>query len=109
MGSYNLLNEKWIKVLDTDGQSREVSLKELIGQAHRFSWFAGEIKHQDAAMMRMTLALCLAVFYRYDENGGEWQLDSSWEESGYFALSDSRELIWHDDNAEHGGESAFIK
>ena len=45
----------------------------------------------------------------YDENGGEWQLDSSWEESGYFALSDSRELIWHDDNAEHGGESAFIK
>ena len=40
MGSYNLLNEKWIKVLDTDGQSREVSLKELIGQAHRFSWFA---------------------------------------------------------------------
>ena len=71
MGSYNLLNEKWIKVLDTDGQSREVSLKELIGQAHRFSWFAGEIKHQDAAMMRMTLALCLAVFYRYDENGGE--------------------------------------
>ena len=45
----------------------------------------------------------------YDENGGEWQLDSSWEESGYFMLSDAGELIWHNDNADHGGDSTFIK
>jgi len=45
----------------------------------------------------------------YDENGEEWQLDSSWEESGYFMLSDAGELIWHNDNADHGGDSTFIK
>ena len=45
----------------------------------------------------------------YDENGGEWQLDSSWEESGYFMLSDAGELIWHNDNADHGGDSTFIQ
>ena len=44
----------------------------------------------------------------YDENGEEWYLDGSWEESGWFELSGS-ELIWHDGNAEHGGDSTFIK
>lgn len=45
----------------------------------------------------------------YDEDGEEYYLDGSWEESGYFMLSDAGELIWHDDNAEHGGDSTFIK
>ena len=42
-------------------------------------------------------------------DGEEYYLDGSWEESGYFMLSDAGELIWHDDNAEHGGDSTFIK
>lgn len=44
----------------------------------------------------------------YDETGEETYLDGSWEESGWFELSGG-ELIWHDDNAEHGGDSTFIK
>ena len=44
----------------------------------------------------------------YDEDGNKWQLDGSWEESGYFELSGG-ELSWHDDNADHGGDSTFIK
>ena len=44
----------------------------------------------------------------YDENGEASQLDGSWGESGWIELSGD-ELIWHDDNAEHGGESTFIK
>ena len=44
----------------------------------------------------------------YDESGEAWYLDGSWEESGWFELSGS-ELIWHDGNAEHGGDSTFIK
>lgn len=44
----------------------------------------------------------------YDEDGEEYHLDGSWEESGWFELSGS-ELIWHDDNADHGGDSTFIQ
>ena len=44
----------------------------------------------------------------YDENGAETYLDGSWDERGWFALSGS-ELIWHDENAEHGGENTFVK
>jgi len=45
----------------------------------------------------------------YDESGEKWYLDGSGEESGYFELSDVGELVWHDDNAERGGDSTFIK
>ena len=40
---------------------------------------------------------------------GESVRRALWEESGYFALSDGEELIWHDDNADHGGDSTFNK
>ena len=44
----------------------------------------------------------------YDEDGEEYYLDGSWDESGWFELNGT-ELIWHDDNAEHGGDSTFIR
>ena len=44
----------------------------------------------------------------YDGNGEEYYLDGSFEESGWFELSGS-ELIWHDDNADHGGDSTFAR
>ena len=44
----------------------------------------------------------------YDEDGEEYYLDGSWDESGWFELVDG-ELNWHDDNAEHGGDSTFIR
>ena len=45
----------------------------------------------------------------FDENGEGWTRDEGYEESGYFYLNDSGELCWHDDRAERGEDSAFIR
>lgn len=45
----------------------------------------------------------------YDADGNGQTLDWSDEESGYFYLGDAGELIWHDDSAEGGEDSVFIK
>lgn len=66
---FNLLDEPWIRVLDMQNNIQEVSLKELLLQAHIFRAFAGELPTQDAAIMRAVLALLHAVFSRTDETG----------------------------------------
>ncbi|MBQ9330019.1 MAG: hypothetical protein IJ221_03435 [Oscillibacter sp.] len=45
----------------------------------------------------------------FDDAGNDWVKDSSYDESGYFDLDDTGDLNWHDDNAERGGDSVFIK
>ncbi len=45
----------------------------------------------------------------FDDAGNDWVKDSSCDESGYFVLDDTGRLNWHDDNAERGGDSVFIK
>lgn len=65
---FNLLDEPWIRVLDMQNSIQEVSLKELL-RAHTFRAFAGELSTQDAAVMRVALALLHAVFSRTDETG----------------------------------------
>lgn len=66
---FNLLDEPWIRVLDMQNSIQEVSLKELLLQAHTFRAFSGELPTQDAAVMRVALALLHAVFSRTDETG----------------------------------------
>lgn len=66
---FNLLYEKWIAVLDEDGRTREVSLTELFEQAHRLRGLAGELAVQDAAVLRMLLAVLYAVYMRRDAEG----------------------------------------
>ena len=67
--AFNLLDERWIRVMTPDCAVREVSLKEALTQAHTFSALAGELPTQDMALLRILLVVLHAVFYRVDETG----------------------------------------
>lgn len=70
MSKFNLLDEKWIKVVDKkSNQVVEVSLKEVFEHAHELKMLAGEMKTQDFAMLRLLLAVLHTVFSRFNANG----------------------------------------
>lgn len=64
-----LIDEPWIKVLNNEAKTVEVSLKELFCNAHLYRRLAGETDTQDAAIFRLLLAITITVFYRYDVDG----------------------------------------
>lgn len=64
-----LLDEPWIKVLDEQNVTREVSLIDIFTNAHRYKRLAGETVTQDAAILRLLLAVAITVFYRYRADG----------------------------------------
>lgn len=55
--SFNLLDEPWITVLDSDGRSTDVSLLDLVRQARTIRAIGGEIVTQDFALLRLLLAI----------------------------------------------------
>lgn len=73
---FNLLDEPWVHVLQLDGTIKEVSLTDALLYAHEYADFAGEMPTQDAAMLRLMLAVLHTVFTRVDENGEEAPLSS---------------------------------
>jgi CRISPR system Cascade subunit CasA len=66
---FNLLDEKWIWVLDEDGKSVEVSLLEIFQSAHKYRRFANELATVDVAILRLILAIMYTVFDEVDLNG----------------------------------------
>lgn len=66
---FNLLDEPWIRVMDMQCSIREVSLRELLLEAHTFRALSGELPTQDIAVLRTALAVLHAVFSRTDETG----------------------------------------
>jgi len=54
---YDLVSEPWVRVLDVDGVTRELSLLEVMEQAPVVVRLAGELPTQDAAMLRLLLAI----------------------------------------------------
>lgn len=54
---YDLVGERWIRVLDLGGKTRELSLLEVLEQAPSIRRLAGELPTQDAAMLRLLLAI----------------------------------------------------
>ena len=66
---FNLIDEPWIRVMDSNCNIREVSLKEAILNAHRYTSLGGELPTQDIAVMRLMLAVLHTVYSRVDENG----------------------------------------
>jgi len=74
---FNLLDEKWIRVLQPDGAVKEVSLTDALLYAHEYKELAGETPTQDVALLRLLLAVLHAVFLRVDENGTQNPIDSS--------------------------------
>ena len=72
MGRYNLLDEKWISVIDKNGNPKQVSLKEVFEEANTFYDLAGDTKTQDFAVMRILLAVLHTVFSRFDYTGNKY-------------------------------------
>ena len=56
--SFNLLDEPWIRVTRLDGAPDEVSLLFLFREATDIAGIHGEIASQDAAVLRLLLAIC---------------------------------------------------
>jgi CRISPR system Cascade subunit CasA len=66
---FNLLDERWICVLDEDGRLAEISLLELFARAHGLKRLANETESLDIAILRLLLAILHAVFSSADAEG----------------------------------------
>lgn len=67
--AFNLLREPWVRVRTQDCTVQEVSLTDALLHAHEYVDLAGEMPTQDAAMLRLQLAVLHTVFSRVDGNG----------------------------------------
>ena len=67
--NFNLIEKPWIRVTDNQCRMKEVSLSDALIHAHRFRALAGESPAQDAAMLRLLIAIAYTVFYRADADG----------------------------------------
>ena len=72
LGKFNLIDENWILVLDSSGETKEISLTELFSNAQNYRCLAGEMKTQDFAILRILLAVLQTVFSRFDADGNPY-------------------------------------
>ena len=66
---FNLIDEPWIRVMDSKCSVSEVSLKDALLNAHNYKSLSGELPTQDIAVMRLLLAVLHTVYSRADEDG----------------------------------------
>jgi CRISPR system Cascade subunit CasA len=106
---YNLLDERWIRVLDADGGLAELSLPELFARAHLCKRLANETETVDAVILRLLLAILYAVFSDVDADNKDVPLTndnaiprwkSLWEKNAFpcapieACLEHFRERFW---------------
>lgn len=72
---FNLIDERWIRVIWPDCREEEVSLIDALINAHEYQDLSGELPTQDVAILRLLLAILHTVFTRVDENGEEAPFD----------------------------------
>ena len=72
---FNLIDEPWIKVMEPNGEVKEVSLLSALLDADKYTDLAGETETQNVAVLRLLLAIMHAVFYRVNESGEEEPLE----------------------------------
>lgn len=85
--SFNLVDEDWIAVKPVEGGVTEVSMHDAFHRAHEFTGLAGEIPTQQAAVLRLLLAVLHRALARQrddDEIVDDW---AAWWEDG-LPLSD---------------------
>ena len=73
--TFNLLENPWIIVLTEKMKYEKVSLKDIFTNAHKYIRLAGDTPTQDAAILRLLLAIAGTVFYRYETDGTELLLN----------------------------------
>jgi CRISPR system Cascade subunit CasA len=66
---FNLLDEPWIKVMTSDCSVKEISLTDALLDAQDYSCLKGELPIQDAAVLRLLLAVLFTIFSRSDPSG----------------------------------------
>jgi CRISPR system Cascade subunit CasA len=66
---YNLLDERWIKVLNEHSRIEELSLTDVFRHAHELHGLNNELPTLDFALIRLLLAVLHAVFIRTDIHG----------------------------------------
>jgi CRISPR system Cascade subunit CasA len=71
---FNLLDERWIRVLDEHGKLAELSLLENFARAHLCKRLANATETLDAALLRLLLAIMYAVFSSVDADGADGEL-----------------------------------
>ena len=69
--NYNLCDEPWILLMGTDGQTKTAGLQDTFLNLHEYLSFAGEIRLQDTAMLRLFSAISVTMIYHLDLNGME--------------------------------------
>ena len=71
---FNLLTEPWVRVRRPDNTVQEVSLTDALLHAQDYVDLAGEMPTQDAAVLRLLLAVLFTVFSRVmqRENPNRW-------------------------------------
>ncbi len=81
---FNLIDGPWIRVMDSNCNVSEVSLKDAILNAHNYKSLSGELPTQDIAVMRLMLAVLHTVYSRADENGNDSPLDEDGEDEAIY-------------------------
>lgn len=74
---FNLIDNPWIKVINSECEEKEISLLEFFKYAHEFSDFAGELPTQDVQIMRYINAIMHKVIFQYDLETGELSLSNN--------------------------------
>lgn len=78
-GSFNLVDEPWILVMDRDGAVHEVSLRDAFRRAPALRQIVGEVPTQSFAILRLLLAI-LHRAVQGPSSVGEWlELRDDWE------------------------------
>lgn len=104
---FNLIDEPWILVLNESGMLQEVSIRTVLLECQDYIDLAGEMEAQNAAVLRLLLAILYSIFSRYDCSGQESLLENfddaidRWQdlwELGHFPEKPVEEYLnrWHD-------------
>lgn len=96
---YNLLEEKWIRVMNADGSVSSVSLPEAFGKAHEIRSISGDSPPQDLAVLRLMLAVMYAAYPHADladerEAADAWH--SMWEKGRFDGTAREYLSKWKD-------------
>lgn len=68
---FNLIRDPWTRVRRLDAAVEEVPMLDLFRNAHMYQVLAGELPTQDAAVLRLLLAVLHTVFSRVNADGEE--------------------------------------
>lgn len=66
---YNLLDEKWIRIITLDNTVEMMSLDEVFRESNRIKQLYGDTAPQDASILRLLLAIMYCVYLRKDIDG----------------------------------------